>query len=105
MPKRYRISLLNQDGRGKRKRFEPNLRLSLGHSTATTLRIEKAPREIRDQIYRYVFDEQKVVHEPRKFIFCGFHTVENVFDPEPEAKIHSDGKLSEDLHLGILLIP
>jgi hypothetical protein len=69
------------------------------------LSLEKAPREIRDQIYRYVFAEQKLVHEPRKIIFCGFHTAESVLDPEPEAKIRSDGKLSEDLHLGILLIP
>jgi hypothetical protein len=65
MPKRYRINLLDHDERKMKRKYEPTLRLSLNYRTGKPLRLEKAPREIRDQIYCYVFAKEPVIQPPQ----------------------------------------
>jgi hypothetical protein len=65
MPKRYRINLLDHDERKRKSKYEPTLRLSLNYRTGKPLRLEKAPREIRDQIYCYVFAKEPVIQPPQ----------------------------------------
>ena len=63
MSKRFRISLLDHDEDGNRKRCrqDPDLRFTVGRSTKSMLKLGVLPAELRQEIYRYAFDESMVV--------------------------------------------